>query len=358
MKKKYVIHFDTGRTWRGGQNQVRLLMAGLKEFDINQLLITPKESLLEEKAVKMNIPVINIDPINDIDIFSGIKFRKLIKNENPDIVHFHTAKSLGVGNWALRGLNVKTVFTRRVDFPMSGSRLNMIKYNFPDKLVVISDFIKMQMENLSFKNVSRIYSTVDLEGFQFKGNSGNNKNELNIGMIGSLDLKHKDFITFIKAAGEVKKQLVSGKKINFLIAGTGKDEKKVKRLIKDMSLEGYVKIAGFVEDIAGFISSLDLLVHTVHFEGLGTSILQSMAVGVPVIATGVGGISELIKDAENGCLVKRGDYREVSEKIISLINNPDVRCRYVNRSLKVVEEIFSKKKMIERYSQLYNELAE
>ena len=110
MFNKYIIHIDTGRTWRGGQNQVYLLIAALKERNVKQLLITPSGSPLEEKVKELGIEIENIDPLNDFDLVSAFKLRKFIKRENPDVLHFHTAKSLGMGSLLLRRLSVKTVF--------------------------------------------------------------------------------------------------------------------------------------------------------------------------------------------------------------------------------------------------------
>ncbi len=348
---KYIIHFDTGRSWRGGQNQVYLLIAGLKNYGIKQLLITPEGSPLEKKVKKLNIEVKNLNPVNDIDFVSGIKFRKIVKKKNPDIIHFHTSKSLGIGCWALRGVKVKTVFTRRVGLSVSKSKINLIKYKYPDLIVVISEYIRNHLNSLGFKNIIRIYSTVDLDRFQLKKNIEKN-NRLNIGMVGAFDLRNKDFITFIKSAGYVLKK-ETGVELKFLIAGKGKDENKIMEFIKSLNITENVKIAGFIPDIEKFISSIDILVHTVNFEGLGTVVLQAMAVGVPVIATSVGGIPELIENGINGYLVEKNNPLDTSEKIIKLIKDVELRRRFSIKSRKIVESEFSKEKMIQEYMKLY-----
>jgi glycosyltransferase involved in cell wall biosynthesis len=352
--EKYVMHFDTGRGWRGGQDQVFLLVSGLREYGIRQLVVTPAGSSLEDKVRGINVGVKNIDPLNDLDIMEGLRFRSIVKRETPGIVHFHTSRSLGIGSWSLRGLKLKTVATRRVDLPVSRNPLNTAKYRYPDSVVVISDFIKDYFIRIGFGNVERIYSSVDLARFRFD-RGGSKGGALNVGMIGAFDLRHKDFISFIRSADMVKKRN-TGKKISFLIAGRGRDEDKIEDCVRDMGLQGDVGIVGFVPDIEGFLSSLDILVHTVNFEGLGTVILQAMAAGLPVIGTRVGGIPELVKDGENGFLVEKGDYRDVALKIQYLIDNPELMGKFGEKGRRIVESKFSSARMTRQYLDLYNRI--
>lgn len=355
INNKYVIHFDTGRSWRGGQNQVYLLINGLKKFGIRQLLVTPKESPLQKKIQSINIDYINLDPKNDLDILNGIRLRRIVKKEKPDIIHFHTSKSLGIGNWALRGLRIKSVFTRRIDLPISKNPLNLFKYKYPDSIVVIANFIKDYMLSIGLKNITKIYSSVDLDKFHTKENI-NEAGELNIGMVGALDLRHKDFITYINSTKYVIDKLQGEKKVNFLIAGTGKDKYKIKKCIENLNLEDHVKICGFIPEIEKFISSLDILVHTVNFEGLGTIILQAMAAGVPVIATAVGGIPELINDGENGYLVAKKNHLDTAKKIIGLIEYIELRRKFRIKGRKLIETKFAKERMVEEHMKLYERM--
>jgi glycosyltransferase involved in cell wall biosynthesis len=345
----YIVHFDTGRSWRGGQNQVYILMQGLKGYDVKQLLITPKNSPLQEKAEEIGIAVKNLDPKNDIDFISGFKLRKIIKQESPDVIHYHTAKSLGVGHFALKSLPVKKVVTRRVDLPVSKA-----KYKSVDAIVAISGFIEAYLSGLGFEHVTRIYSAVNLDRFKLKDE---NKSDdcINIGMAGAFDLRHKDFITFIMVAKHII-QNCADRKFKFFIAGSGKDEDKIKGMITRLELEEHIKMRGFVESIEGFLSEMDIYVHTVNFEGLGTAILQAMAVGVPVVATDVGGIPDIIEDGKNGFLVKKQDCIEAAVKVVELIENADKRTLFSKAGRELIEYKFSRNKMAKDYFELYEKL--
>ncbi|MGM0441620.1 MAG: glycosyltransferase family 4 protein [Elusimicrobiota bacterium] len=344
-----VVHFDTGRGWRGGQNQVYLLIRELKKMGVDQLLVVPEKSPLEEKGQEIGVKIKNLDPANDIDIIRGLKLRKIVKKYDPGTVHFHTAKSLGIGALALRKMDIKTVFTRRVDFPIKGNYLNKLKYGFPDKLVVISDFIKKQIEEAGFKSPRRIYSAVDTKKYRVKRNY-RPEQKFRVGMVGALDLNHKDFLTFIRAARKIQKEKEG---IKFHIAGTGKDRQKIADYIEKRDLAGSFVIEGFVEDMSGFFVNLDVLVHTVHYEGLGTSVLEGMAAGLPVIATGVGGLKEVVKDGETGFLVDPEDDGAVSNFLKRLLGDKNLRESMGTRGTERVEDKFCVEKMAKSYLKIY-----
>jgi len=349
---RLVAHFDTGRSWRGGQNQVYLLIRELEKKGVKQILIAPKKSPLFLKSSGLGVKCMHLDPLNDLDFFAALKLKKIIKAEKADILHFHTAKALGIGSWGLKGLPVKTVFTRRVDFPVSANALNRKKYKSADVIAVISKFIEKQMLDLGFNRMETVYSAVDSKKFRIERDYSSKK-AVKAGMIGALDLKHKDFITFLKTA-----LLFSDKdlRVKFLIAGSGKDEKKIRNFIAENNLGGIVEMRGFVDDIENFIAEIDILVHTVNYEGLGTVILQAMASGLPVIATDAGGIPEIVKNGRNGFLTAKGDFKDTSRKLTELAVRPDLRERFGRAGRKTVEENFSPESMAQKYLEIYERL--
>ncbi|MFW6129714.1 MAG: glycosyltransferase family 4 protein [Atribacterota bacterium] len=352
MGKKHIIHFDTGRKWRGGQNQVYLLIKGLKRYNIKQSLISPQNSPLSKKVKKLNIQTINLDPTNDMDFLSGIKLRRIVKRISPRIIHFHTSKSLGIGALSLGFTRLKKIYTRRVDLPISLNPVNVLKYRLPDKIVVISDFIKRYFNRIGFKKVKKIYSGVDTDKYKFKFNKQIGSSP-RVGMMGALDLKHKDYITFIKAA---RKVLEEKNEVEFWIAGEGKHRERIERFIKKSGLQGKVKMLGFVKDTVRFFDSIDILVHTVNFEGLGTSIAQAMSFGVPVIGTNVGGIPELIEDRKNGYLIEKKDFKMTAQRIVNLLEKEDIRSRFADSGRAKIEKYFSAEKMSRDYFNLYRSL--
>ncbi|MDA3793507.1 MAG: glycosyltransferase, partial [Elusimicrobia bacterium] len=191
-------------------------------------------------------------------------------------------------------------------------------------MAVISDFIKEQLVSGGFKEPARIYSAVESKKYKTSCNYNLQNKIIKIGMAGELDLKHKDYLTFIKVAQRIIKDKPF-QEIKFYIAGKGKDKDKIKNYIRKKGLENHIKMEGFIDDIRTFYSKLDILLHTARFEGLGSVIIQAMASGLPVVATRTGGIPEIIEDGKNGFLAEKTNERDVAKKLKILIGNPKIR---------------------------------
>ncbi len=351
-----VMHFDTAPGWRGGQNQVFLLMRELKKYNISQLLLSPPGSPLGEKSKELGIDFVALNVKNDLDIPAGLKLRKKVKDFMPDIIHFHTSRALGVGSWALKNIKTGKICTRRVDLPVSGSIINRMKYKSADIIVAISQFICDYMKNSGYINTELVYSSVDIDSYYHKRCYGR-ENGINVAMAGAFDLRHKDFETFIKSAAFIGKNTECNN-IKFIIAGSGPDRKKIESIIRSENAEDIVSIRGFVEDMSLFLKQVDILVHNVNFEGLGTVILQGMASGLPVVASDAGGIPEIIQNGNNGFLVPVKDYRESADRIVALAADKKLRENMGTAGRQTVLSRFSPKVMARRYMDIYRRVLE
>ncbi len=349
-----VIHFDTGSDWRGGQNQVFLLIKELKQYNISQLLVSPSGSPLYEKCRNSGIDVFSVRARCDMDVKAGLEFRKAVQSFSAGIVHYHTSRALGVGSWALKGLKTGKVCTRRVDLPVSGAIVNRIKYKSADVIVAISQFIRDYMKETGYENTEMVYSSVDIAKYEHN-RCYENKPDINVAMAGAFDLRHKDFETFIKSAVLLAKNRKL-KNIKFFIAGSGPDRVKIEKIIRRENIESKVEVKGFVEDMSRFLKETDILVHNVNFEGLGTVILQGMASGLPVVAADIGGISEIIEDEENGFMVPVKGFRETAEKIALLAGSAELREKLGRAGQETVRGKFSPDKMARRYMDIYREV--
>jgi glycosyltransferase involved in cell wall biosynthesis len=117
-----------------------------------------------------------------------------------------------------------------------------------------------------------------------------------------------------------------------------------------------VKLFGFREDIPEILSILDLFVLSSTWEGLGTSLLDAFASKVPVVATNVGGIPEIVKDRVNGILVPPGNPGALAGAIIFLLKNRDLGGRMAEEGFRLVKEKFSVDRMVEETRKIYDRL--
>jgi glycosyltransferase involved in cell wall biosynthesis len=111
--------------------------------------------------------------------------------------------------------------------------------------------------------------------------------------------------------------------------------------------------AGFVEEIHDAMAGLDVLWHPAKSEGLGTSVIDAMALGVPPIAFSVGGLPEVIEDGKSGLLIPAGDVQAFMRGAAELITNEALRAR-LGEGAKVRAREFSVKRMIERTAEVYH----
>ena len=111
----------------------------------------------------------------------------------------------------------------------------------------------------------------------------------------------------------------------FLILGEGELRESLQRQVKDLGLERHVLLTGFRDDVIGLLKSFDLFVMSSLTEGLGTSILDAMACGKPVIGTATGGIPEAVTDGETGILVPPHDDGALAQAIVRLLKDQPLR---------------------------------
>jgi glycosyltransferase involved in cell wall biosynthesis len=142
----------------------------------------------------------------------------------------------------------------------------------------------------------------------------------------------------------------------FVIMGEGELRLALERQIKELHLEKHVLLPGFRADILTFIKSFDVFVMSSLFEGLGTSLLDAMALSKPTIASDTGGIPEVVSHGETGLLVQPRDARGLASAISTLLKDPVRREKMGRAGLERVKRIFSADEMVERTLAVYRNL--
>ena len=161
---------------------------------------------------------------------------------------------------------------------------------------------------------------------------------------------------FIRVANEVKKR--SRLKIKFLIVG-GKSKghedyyNKLQILIKKLHLENDIIFTGRVPYLQDVLSIMNIFLMTSIAEGTPLVILEAMAMGVPVVATDVGGISEQVADGETGIIVPPRDPNAISKSVIYLLEHPEERGRMGKKGRERVKKMFSLERCVEEHRKLY-----
>lgn len=142
----------------------------------------------------------------------------------------------------------------------------------------------------------------------------------------------------------------------FVVAGDGPALGEVRRLAATCGLGGAIRFLGRRDDIPRVLSALDVFVLPSRSEGLPLALMEAMASGLPVVATAVGGVPEVIREGINGCLVPAGDCVALADRLQGLIGDPDLRARLGAAARLTAERQFDAGAMVRRVEDLYDEV--
>lgn len=142
----------------------------------------------------------------------------------------------------------------------------------------------------------------------------------------------------IEAFSEIDKPSVK-----LLICGSGKDEYKFKQMAKDIK---NIEFLGFVKDIPAILSKADVLIHPTYHEGFGLSLVEAEMYGLPIIASNIGSIPEIVKDGVNGILVPVKDVQALEKAIRTIVNNSELRIKMGAESRKIFLRDFQFDKIV------------
>lgn len=177
-------------------------------------------------------------------------------------------------------------------------------------------------------NIITIYDGVDISSLkpskdihQLRKELGILNNSPIIGVVARLQDEHKGQSYFIKAIPLILKEFPD---TNFLIVGDGADRVYLESLAEEIGVRNKVVFAGFRTDLANIFSIIDILViPSVQWESITKTMLETMSMGRPIIATDVGDVREILRDGETGILIPPRDASEIARSVINLLKNPD-----------------------------------
>lgn len=348
-----ILHIDPEKNWGGGEVQVVGLLAYLAERGHQNHLLTHPHGKLFEESRKLPLSCFPLVVRNELDIREVPRLRRLIRGENYDIVHFHTKRAHALSPWLPHGAHrPRYVVTRRMDYPQKKNWYTWQLYNRSvDAVIAISRPIAdvLIRGGVQAQKIRIIHSGIDAMRFDACGGESPGDSEAPlIGTVANLE-ERKGLRYLLQAAGLLKSQ---GHRFKLAIAGDGSLRGQLEQMARSLGL-AEVDFAGFVADVPKFLAALDIFVLPSLYEGLGVAALEAMAAGRPVVATRVGGLAELVIDAETGFLVPPGDARELAAAIVKLIRNNDLRAAFGRRGAARVREQFTIGQMAKRTEDCY-----
>jgi glycosyltransferase involved in cell wall biosynthesis len=356
-----ILHLNTEKTWRGGEQQTLYLLESLKQRHITSHLVCQPTSLLAERARAADIEVYPIAMRGESDLAAARQLRKLIRKFNYDILHSHTSHAHSLAYLASIGCKTCRLVTRRVDFSIfrrSFLRLSALKYRrMADYYIAISHKIKQVMvaDGIAADRIFVVHSGVDLK--RFEKDSGyhliaefnlkpDEKVVINVAHLAG----HKGQQYLVRAIPRVIKNFPG---VRFFIVGKGELLSELKALAASLGITRELVFTGFRSDVGAFYKIADLFVMSSVQEGLGTAVLDALALGKTVVATACGGIPEIIRDGETGRLVAPADPNAIADGIIEMLSCPAAARVMADGGRRMVKNYFTVDVMVDKNIDVY-----
>ncbi|MFA5029349.1 MAG: glycosyltransferase family 4 protein [Patescibacteria group bacterium] len=369
-EKTKVLYIITLLSWGGAQKYVYDLISGLKDEPNLEIIISggaKNKGELAERAKNQGLKSITfknlVREINPLkDLLAVWEIKKTIEKEKPDIIHLNSSKAGVVGSLAakLAKHKARVIFTcHGWVFNESLNPLIKLAYlvlekstsRFKDKIICLSQLDKQSAlkKNIAPQNkLAVIPNGINLDKIKFLDQPEARKKlglpltGIIVGTIANF-YANKGLKYFIEAIKIINTDPIP---VVAVVIGDGELRPELENLIKEAGLENKFILAGSQSDAAQYLKAFDLYLCSSLKEGLPYSILEAMAAGLPIVATRIGGIPEIIKDGKTGLLSEPGNSAKLAEKIKQVIADPALAKKMAEQARLAVINDFSFQKMI------------
>ena len=340
----HITHINLAKTYRGGERQVELLVKGLTGKVTSQDVILRSPELANRLA-----------EVNDVRLHRAASpLSALRRIKGTDVVHVHDGRSIQAGFLRRMLIGTPYVATRRILKQPKRGPLTRAMYRHAASLVGVSKPVARALRDYLDKPPRLVYDACDPTFFTTPKNSLplniNLTDKFVVGHVGELDDAAKGQRQILRVAAEL---LWSRPDIHFVLLGSGKDEEQLKA---ESYLLPNVSFVGWHRDVQPWYQLMDAFLFPSRTEALGTALLEAMATGLPVVATRVGGISELIREGQEGFLRQVNDFAGLTGAVLRLADDEDIRARMGQAARRRAEQ-YTQERMVDAYLDLYTHVA-
>jgi L-malate glycosyltransferase len=325
-----IVHVASGREWRGGQRQVLLLARELQRQGIEQVVVTGSGSVLASRLTAAGVRIraapwrAGLDPRVIWSILRELRSRRAV-------LHAHDAHALTLVGVCARLTGAPFIVTRRVDFHLRRRGY----WGRANRVIAISNAVAdiLASDGISRERITVVYSGIALDETRQTARLGVREQlglpaETPIAANVAALVPHKDHATLVEAAKRLARRIPE---LHWVVAGEGPLHAALERQIDALGLRGRVHLIGHIEEPRRLIADSNLFVMSSKEEGLGTSVLEAMALGIPIASTTAGGLPELIRNGA-GLMVSPGDPDALAGAVAQILESAEARNRLVERA--------------------------
>ncbi len=353
-----IAQLDTQLSWRGGEQQVLYLSQLLRTHGYDSVMICQPHSELYQRASELGLSVHGLRVRNDVDVVAVWKLARYLRREQVDILHIHESRGHMIGLLA-SGLNpqMRKVVSRRVVHPPIRNWFSRWKYQLPRvQYLTVSDAVRQVLldHGIPGARVRTIHSGIDLKRFDHvpKTESLFGSGARVVGSVGHL-ANSKGHQYLLEAAQDLVRD---EPKLEVAIVGAGELRQRLEVQAVELGIAEHVRFTGFRRDVLSLMQGFEIFVLPSFLEGLGTSILDAMALGKPVVASRAGGIPETVQEGVTGFLVPPCDSAALARAIRHLLKHPELQVQFGKAGRRRVEQAFTAERMAQQTMQVYHQL--
>ncbi len=373
-----ILYLITKSNWGGAQRHVFDLAVSMKERGHDVAVALGGDGTLRTRLEAAGIYTHSIATLGrDIstgkDAGSLKEIISVIRHRRPDILHVHSSKAAGLGSVAGRLLGVKSIIYTVHGWPFNEDRpfherLAIIFFSwltmiFCHTTILIAEreysqalnfpWIKEKLRLIPLGIKAPTFLSVDGAKQSIAKHIGMSIPEFNkktvIGTIAELH-PNKGLSYLVNALSSVVAEYPN---VISVIISDGQEKANLHMLIKEKKLEQHVFLAGYLDHAAEYLKAFGVFALPSLKEGLPYTILEAGAASLPVVATTVGGIPEIVEDMKSGVLVQPKNVRELAHALSFMIEHPDERRKYGIALKERVTKHFSLEKMMDSVAELY-----
>jgi glycosyltransferase involved in cell wall biosynthesis len=371
-----VLHTITKLELGGAQQNTLYTLSNMPDA-YNGYLICGRGGALDNEAIGSTryktrfcpFLIREINPLFDFLAFAWMFFYFL--GNKPDIIHTHSSKAGILSRWAAKLAGVKRIIHTFHGFGFTPLQhpfirklfifLEKITAGITDKLIAVAE---ANVDTALVSGIGRreqylvIRSGVDVSSFKNNKEFAKIRDELGLSadtkLIGNVSCfkPQKGLHDFIKACSILRAR----KDYHFVLVGDGVLREELQKQSFEAGLQDRLHMLGWRRDVRKILPEFDMILHTAYFEGLPRVFLESMASGVPIVATEVDGATDVIEDGVNGYLVETGDINSMVKYTDLILSDETLRLRMAEEGRKRLGSQFDIKIMSDKLNEIYAEM--
>ena len=339
-----IVHVNTAKGYRGGERQTELLIRGLATRHVPQALVTRRGAPLVKRVADLGIEVRQV---------AGDPFSVVGATRGAALVHVHEGRSVYAAFMRSLLSGTPYVITRRVNNPIRDHWLAHRAYRRAAYVAAVApkvaDIVQAYDPAIVVRVVHSGSSGLRVDTAKRDAIRATVPNKLLVGHVGALDNGQKGQEFIIAVARELQS---SHADVHFMLVGGGEDEAMLKAAAAGLS---NLTFTGFVDNVGDYLAAFDIFVLPSNREGIGSILLDAMEQGLPVIASRVGGVPDIVRHDENGVLIDPASPAQLRDAILQLRADPARRRAYGEQGRESAKH-FTGDVMWQKYFALYESL--